>query len=357
MVPACSAMVYSSDGKLYIAEQAGTIEVWQDGTQLQANLFADTPLARYNTNNDTGRVDTRGARGLLGVTLHPDFANNHYIYVYYTAAVNPDGNLNTNTILRNRLSRFTLDDDNELALADSEEILLEMGNLTSNTTHNGGALHFDSDGQLYVTVGDNRNANNAQTLKNLKGKILRLNDDGSIPTDNPFYNRATGKNRAIWALGLRNPFTFAIQPGTDLIFINDVGQQTWEEINRGEAGANYGWPKTEGRFSATRHPEFNNPFYAYRHGTGAMQGFAITGGVFYNPAGNPTDPFPTSFTDQYFFADYVNGWIKTIDPDTKAVTNFATAFNGPVDLDLHADGSLLVLSRLDASVYKITYNP
>ena len=81
---------------------------------------------------------------------------------------------------------------------------------------------------------------------NRLGKILRINPDGSIPTDNPFFSTATGVNRAIWALGLRNPFTFAFQPGTGRIFINDVGQSAWEEINDGVAGANYGWPECEG---------------------------------------------------------------------------------------------------------------
>ena len=83
-------------------------------------------------------------------------------------------------------------------------------------------------------------------MSNLLGKMLRLNADGSIPTDNPFFNTATGVKRAIWALGLRNPFTFAIQRTTGRLFSNDVGQNPWEEINDGIAGSNYGWPTTEG---------------------------------------------------------------------------------------------------------------
>ena len=125
-------------------------------------------------------------------------------------------------------------------------------------------MHFGPDGKLYVAVGENANGANAQTLGNLLGKMLRINADGTIPTDNPFYGTATGKNRAIWALGLRNPFTFAFQPGTGRMFINDVGQNTWEEINDGIAGANYGWPDTEG---ATTDPRFAAPLYAYNHGT------------------------------------------------------------------------------------------
>jgi len=93
--------------------------------------------------------------------------------------------------------------------------------------------------------------------------MLRINADGTIPTNNPFYNTATGNNRAIWALGLRNPFTFAFQPDTTRLFINDVGQSTWEEINDGIAGSNYGWPTTEGPTS--------NP--AFRSGTTRKQAF------------------------------------------------------------------------------------
>ena len=118
----------------------------------------------------------------------------------------------------------------------SETILLELDNLSSATNHNGGALHFGVDGKLYIASGNNANNANSQTLTNLLGKMLRLNSDGTIPTDNPFYNQPTGKNRAIWAYGLRNPFTFGIQPGTGLMFVDDVGENTWEEINVGVAG-------------------------------------------------------------------------------------------------------------------------
>jgi glucose/arabinose dehydrogenase len=97
----------------------------------------------------------------------------------------------------------------------------------------GGALDFGKDGKLYVATGYNVTPDKAQQLTNLFGKMLRINKDGTIPTDNPFYATASGKNRAIWALGLRNPFKFAVQPTTGTIFINDVGEDAWEEINRG----------------------------------------------------------------------------------------------------------------------------
>src|SRR4030095_7719083 len=159
----------------------------------------------------------------------------HFVYVYYTA---------TTPAIHNRVSRFEANGD--VAVPGSETTILDLNNLSSATNHNGGAIHFGPDGKLYIAVGENANGANSQTLTNLLGKMLRINADGSIPSDNPFFNIATGNNRAIWALGLRNPFTFDFQPGTGRMFINDVGELTWEEINDGIAGSNYGWPNCEG---------------------------------------------------------------------------------------------------------------
>src|SRR4029077_7857856 len=150
-----------------------------------------------------------GERGLLGVALDPNFQSNHFLYVYYTA---------TTPAVHNRVSRFTANGD--VAVPNSELILLELNNLSSATNHNGGAMHFGPDGKLYIAVGENANGSNSQTLANLLGKMLRINADGTIPDDNPFVGTATGQNRAIWAMGLRNPFTFAFQPGTGRMFIN-----------------------------------------------------------------------------------------------------------------------------------------
>ena len=139
-----------------------------------------------------------------------------------------------------------------MAVPGSEVVLLDLNTLSRATNHNGGAIHFGNDGKLYIAVGDNGNGNNSQSLGNLFGKMLRINRDGTIPTDNPFFGTATGVNRAIWALGLRNPFTTAIQRSTGRLFINDVGETSWEEINEGAPGANYGWPLAEGPSSRSR---------------------------------------------------------------------------------------------------------
>ena len=182
--------------------------------------------------------------------------------------------------------------------------------------------------------------------------MLRINVDGTIPTDNPFYNTATGNNRAIWALGLRNPFTFAFQPGTTRMFINDVGQSTWEEIDDGIAGSNYGWPTTEG---PTSNPAFRSPIYFYGHGTSDTTGCAIVGGAFYNPL---VPQFPSSYIGKYFFSDLCSGWIRVFDPSAGTATGFATGLSTPVDLHVGPDGALYYLAQgFGGQVFRVSAFP
>jgi glucose/arabinose dehydrogenase len=312
-----SAMAFAPDGRLFVCQQNGQLRVIKNGTLL-ATPFVSLP------------VDSSGERGLLGVTFDPNFRTNQFVYVYYTTNVAP---------IHNRISRFTANGD--VAAAGSEVVVVDLDNLSSATNHNGGAIHFGPDGKLYAGVGENANSSNAQTLNNRLGKVLRLNADGTIPTDNPFFNTATAANRAIWALGLRNPFTFAFQPGTGRMFINDVGQNSWEEINDGIAGSNYGWPNCEGACSPTN-ANFRDPLFQYGHGTSSTTGCAIVGGAFYNPAVNQ---FPASYLGKYFFADLCSGWIRVFDPSTGAAADFATGINTPVDLQIGPDGALYYLAR------------
>jgi glucose/arabinose dehydrogenase len=284
----------------------------------------------------TVTTDTSGERGLLGIAFDPNFANNQFVYIYYTVP---------GTTAHNRISRFTATGD---VATGSETVILDLSNLSSASNHNGGAIHFGQDGKLYAGVGENANSANSQTLTNLLGKILRINGDGSIPTDNPFYNTAAGVNRAIWALGLRNPFTFGIQPGTGRIFIDDVGENTWEEINDGFAGANYGWPNCEGACNPAN-PNFRDPISQYSH----TDGCAIAGGTFYNPV---TAQFPPEYTGVYFFADLCGGWIRVLDPaNNNQVTTFATGLSNPVDLKVSADGSLYYLARGAGAVGRVQF--
>src|SRR5215208_2986892 len=214
-------MEFAPDGRLFVTEDAGRVRIAKpDGT-----------LATFL--NISTKVDSKGERGLLALTFDPGFSTNHYVYIHYTKKAT------STTPPHNRVVRVTASGDR--AVSGSEKLIFRLGNQSAANQFPqfmGGALDFGTDGKLYVATGDNDTPDKAQKLTNLFGKMLRINKDGTIPTDNRFYSTASGNNRAIWALGLRNPFKFAIQPATeattpDTIFINDVGKNTWEEINRG----------------------------------------------------------------------------------------------------------------------------
>ena len=315
-----TAMAIAPGGPIFVCSQTGALRVIKNGVLLT------TPFVTLS-------VDSVGERGLLGVALDPHFTLNHYIYLCYTVPGNPS---------HNRVVRLTANGD--VVLPGSRVILLELDPLSTATNHNGGALHFGADGNLYIAVGDNAEGSNSQNLSNLLGKILRIVPDGTIPSDNPFVQSTTARHE-IWAFGLRNPFTFAFRGTTNLMYINDVGQSTWEEIDLGLAGANYGWPATEG---PTTNPAYKSPVYYYGHSDGC----AITGGAFYSPS---TPNFPSSYVGKYFFGDYCSGFIRMLNPSTAQATNFITGASQPVDIHVGADGSLYYLARGTGSVMKVRY--
>ena len=320
-----TAMALAPDGRIFVCQQGGALRVIKNGALLPTPFLTVT-------------VDSSGERGLLGVAFDPNFVSNQLVYVYYTA---------TTPTIHNRISRFTASGD--VALAGSEVIVMDLPNLSSATNHNGGAIHFGPDGNLFVAVGDNANGANAQSLATRLGKMLRITSTGGIPTNNPFFNTATGDNRSIWALGLRNPFTFSFQSGSGRMFINDVGQNIWEEINDGIAGSNYGWPTCEG-FCNPPNPNFRDPIFAYANDASTC---AITGGAFYNPQ---IPQFPAQFVGNYFFADFCGGWIRRLNPAAgNAVTDFATGISLPVDLQVSPDGFLYYLARGNGSVNRIGF--
>jgi glucose/arabinose dehydrogenase len=345
-----TAMEIAPNGDLWVLEQGGDVKRFRAGSTA-ADVVGDI---------STLGLSSVGERGVLGIAFDPQYAANKSVYLYYTA---------TSPNTHNRISRFTVNDtdaadyffsgtntagDAGSSGAPTEDIILELDALSSATNHNGGAIHFGPDGKLYAAVGDNANGANAQTLANLHGKMLRINSDGTIPTDNPFFSAASGDERAIWALGLRNPFTFTFQPGSGRMFINDVGANAWEEINDGIAGSNYGWPNVEGNqgIPPTGPGTYRAPLYAYSHGGGPFQGFAITGGAFYNPT---VQQFPAEFAGDYFFGEFVSDWINVRDAATGNVTQFATGALGAVDLRVASDGSLLYLARGQGQAFKVSF--
>jgi len=322
-----TAMAVAPDGRVFVCLQTGALRV------IDNDILLPTPFA-------TLPVDANGERGLLGVAFDPAFTSNHFVYVYYTA---------TTPAIHNRVSRFTA--NGNVAVPGSEVVLLDLNNLSAATNHNGGAIHFGLDGKLYIAVGENANTGNSQTLTNLLGKVLRINPTPGniIPTDNPFFNdpNVVGVNKAIWAMGLRNPFTFSVNPVNGQIFINDVGQVEWEEINVGAPGANYGWPICEGNVCGSAPPpNYVAPLYTYHHVNGTPTGCAITGGHFYSPNGVQ---FPSQYVGKYFFADVCGGFVRYIDPAAPAPipasTPFSTGVIAAVDLALTSNGALYVLQR------------
>ncbi len=319
-----TAMALAPDGRIFVCQQTGAVRVVKGGSLLA------TPFVSLS-------VDANGERGLLGVAVDPGFPATPFVYLYYTVPGAP---------AHNRISRFTASGD--AAAPGSEVILLELDALSGATNHNGGAIHFGLDGKLYAGVGENARGSNAQSLGNLLGKILRINPDGTVPGDNPFFGTASGNNRAIWALGLRNPFTFAFNHSNGRVFVNDVGQGTWEEINDGVAGSNYGWPITEGPeppgVAGVRYPVLSYPH------DGAT--CAIAGGAFYDPA---TPTFPSDYSGAYFFADLCAGWIRRLTPDAATVTDFATGVVNPVDLAVGADGALYYLAYGSGTLARVQY--
>jgi glucose/arabinose dehydrogenase len=292
----------------------------------------------------TLNVDSSGERGLIGVALHPEFDTNaakRFVYVYYTTPENGT---------HNRISRFTVNPSSPDTVSPGSEVwIANLPALSSAPNHNGGALHFGSDGKLYAAVGDNANGAKAQDLNDPFGKLLRFNDDGSIPGDNPFCTTANTLKCAIWAYGLRNPFTFAVQPGTGRLHLNDVGEGTWEEIDLGAAGANYGWPASEGPDNISA--GVTAPLFAYGHSAatppgsgpgGFFTGCAIAGGAFYPDTGS----FPAAYRGAYFFADFCGRFVARLDTaNGNAAYAFGSVDDAPVDMHVGVATALYVLTR------------
>jgi glucose/arabinose dehydrogenase len=350
-VPAPTALAFTPDGRLLVTSQSGALRIVQNGGLLP------TPALDL-----TSAICSQGEQGLLGIAVDPAFAANHLIYLYYTAS--------TATGCVNRVSRFVLPDTNVVDAA-SEQVLLD--NIPSpSCCHNGGDLRFGRDGYLYVSVGDGGcdydgdsgcGADNAaaRDLNVLSGKVLRITSDGGIPPDNPFLGVDSarcnlagrtdpGKTcQETFAWGLRNPFRIAFDPNSSdtAFYINDVGQDTWEEVDVARAGADYGWNVREG-FCATGSTTdcgpppagMTNPIFAYPHANGCD---AITAGAFV-----PNGLWPAAYDDSYLFADYLCGTIFQLVPaggGTFSAVDFATGLGsgGPITMIFGPDAGTQAL--------------
>ncbi|HZJ17270.1 MAG TPA: PQQ-dependent sugar dehydrogenase [Chthoniobacteraceae bacterium] len=320
-IDAAVSMALARDGRVFVCEQTGAVRIVKNGA-----LLAE-PFVRL-------AVDDFWERGVVGVALHPRFPEEPFVYVHYVRKT---------PFIHHTVSRFTARGDvavpeSELVIIEAEDQSLKVGQYPG--AHQGGAMRFGADDRLYVTIGEHNVRDPAQSLESLHGKILRFNPDGSIPEDNPFFQKAEGKHRAIYALGLRNPFGLAVDRASGRMFVNDVGQELFEEIDEVAAGANYGWPIAEGLMG--NRPEFKKPLHIY----GRKEGTCISGGVFYRAPEDARSRFPAEFEGKYFFADFMAGWIRVLDPEKPETSApFAKRIPGPVDLAVESDGSLLVLVR------------
>lgn len=323
------AMDFAPDGRIFVTEKSGTLRVIKNGVLLP------TPFLKVN-------VEASGERGLDAVLFDPDFIHNHFIYVYYTVGVPP---------IHNRLSRFTADGD--IAIPGSEKIIHDFDPVVA-VFHNGGAMAFGPDNKLYLGIGENNVPKNSQNIETYKGKLLRINSDFSIPEGNPYQGSDVA--RRIWAMGFRNPFTLSIQQSTGRIYVNDVGADSWEEINDATISAkNFGWPLAEGNGPDSL-TNLSNPLFTYPHGSpGTNKGCCISGGAFFNP---PVTNYPAEYFNKYFFVEYCNKWISYLDPENKtAPTLFASDLStSNASLKVGTDGNLYYLNvRKDSAIYKLVY--
>jgi glucose/arabinose dehydrogenase len=309
-------VVASASAPTAIAYEPGSqaLFVIEKGS-VEARVLRKTPGSPATTALTIPCVDGSGERGLLGIAFDPDYlagAASRYVYLYYTRLVPASGAcaLAGTAGSRNRVVRY-LESSGTLS---GEQMILEGPVLNAATNHNAGTLRFAPDKTLFVSMGDNDTdadpAPASRNLNDLRGKILRIRRDGSIPPDNPFVGQA-GRRAEIWAWGLRNPFRFSIDPQTGIPWIADVGENRWEEIDRGQSGGDYGYPCLEGpdTFQPCGVPPANPiaPAYAYHHfQTPPVSGNSITGGPVYR---NGT--FPAAYQGRIFFGDYTGWWIRS----------------------------------------------
>ncbi len=259
-----TSIEFLPDGRMLVVELNGLIKVMSPPyTQV-----SPTPFLQIANIANTGVQ-----QGIFDVALDPNFTSNRYYYVFYTA----------NTPNRDRLSRFTANASLTGTVAGSELVLYEDPQ-NANDEHHGGAVFFDNAGKLFFTTGEHFQGTPSQQLTSPRGKVHRINSDGTVPTDNPFYDGSGPNVDSIWALGLRNPFRASYDSVTDRIYIGDVGgndpQTAKEEVNRGVRGANYGWPNSEGNCSAP----CTSPIYFYPHNG---RDAAITAGFVYRGSQYP----------------------------------------------------------------------
>ncbi len=306
------AMTHAGDSRVFVVEQhTGKIKVFDEG---------GTELGTYL--NMSGKISTGNEQGLLGLAFHPNYKSNGYFYINYTT-----------TSGSSRVCRFQVSGaDSNMANAATETLIIQVSQPYAN--HNGGSVVFGPDGYMYIGFGDGGSSGdpngNAQNGNSLLGKMLRIDIDGgfpyAIPADNPFVSDANVKDE-IWALGLRNPWKYSFDKETGDLWIGDVGQNAYEEIDlqlaSSAGGENYGWRCYEGNneYNTTgcdAQGSYDSAVYEIGHASGAC---SVTGGYVYR-GGQYTD-----IEGHYFFSDYCTGEVWSLLSDGA----------GEFELNTHAD--------------------
>jgi glucose/arabinose dehydrogenase len=327
----------AGDARLFVVEKTGAIRIVKDGALLP------TPFLDLS-----GAVSNGGEQGLLSMAFHPDYATNGFFYVDYTDV---DG---TTQVVRYSVSSA----DPDAADPASAKTILTVEQPFAN--HNGGLLLFGPDGKLYIGLGDGGSGGdpfgNGQELGTLLGKILRIDVDAgdpyAVPTDNPFVGRA-GARGEIWAYGLRNPWRFAFDAEGDRLYIADVGQGSWEEVDvvpGDDGGRNFGWNIMEGAHcynaSSCDQTGLTLPVLEYSHD----EGCSITGGFVYRGSLAP------AVRGHYFYSDYCSGFLRSFTFDGTAATDTTTWDVGDIanvqSFGEDAAGELYVLST-NGTVYRV----
>jgi len=335
--------------RLFIVEQAGRIRIVPHGQQQPlATPFLDI----------SNRVLSGGEEGLLSVAFHPAYATNHYFYVDYTHS-----NAASDTVYT-VIERYTVSADSNIADSATHKLILRITQpqpVSLYPNHKGGLVMFGPDGMFYIGMGDGGSGgdpqNRAQNPDSLLGKLLRIDVDGgdpyAIPTGNPFKNG--GGAPEIWALGLRNPWRYAFDAPSGLLYIADVGQNTWEEVDvepMNTAGLNYGWRIMEGAHCYNPNPCSSSglvlPAVEYDHSNGDC---AVIGGFVYRGTRSP------SLAGQYFYSDLCGGWLRSFTfagggVATRTLWTPNISLSSPTSFGQDANGELYVLSG-NGTVYRI----
>jgi glucose/arabinose dehydrogenase/chitodextrinase len=282
-----TTIAFLPDGRMLVGQVSEKILVVQPG----AGAPDPTPFLQLDPSQLVGE------EGIWDILPDPNFSQNGWYYVFYTKGASSHQN-------KDRLSRFTASGNG--TVPGSEVVLWQDSAVDdSDGNHHGASIAIRQDGKLYFSIGDHLHSDRSQSLASPYGKILRINSDGTVPTDNPFYDGAGPNVDAIWAYGLRNPFRMSVDPATDKLYIGEVGGNddttAIEEVVLGVRGANYGWPMCEGPCGVSG---TTDPIYWYPH---SGRDSSITGGFVYRGA-----QFPSEYQGSYFFGDYAQNTLSRL---------------------------------------------